>query len=360
MTTIAITGATGHIGGAVARALAEGAGADSRPAAVRQIVRDASRAPDLVGSTVAVAEYADARAARTALTGVDVLFLVSAHESADRVHEHRTMVEAARDAGVRHIVYTSFVGAGESAGFTLARDHGATEQAIRAAGVSFTFLRDNFYLDLLPFFADVSGVIRGPAGDGRSAAVARADVADAAVAVLRNPAAHDGAIYDLTGREALTLAELAVRASAATGRAVTFHDETVEEAYASRRAGYPDAPQWQLDAWVSTYTAICDGQLADVSSDLAGERQELGQALRQLTIALDRVATFVNHNAGRLHQDVHGLTGVARLLVKNRGSLDETLAIAPVALSNIVHAYREDLGAIGTRSNLNDLIGGTP
>lgn len=101
-----------------------------------------------------------------------------------------------------------------------------------------------------------------------------------------------------------------------------------------------------------------EDQLASVSSDLAGERQQLGRALRQLVIALDRVARFVDDNAKRFHGDIHGLTQVARLLVKNRSSLDETLAIAPVALSNIIHAYREDLGAIGTRTDLNGLIGG--
>jgi phospholipid/cholesterol/gamma-HCH transport system substrate-binding protein len=99
-------------------------------------------------------------------------------------------------------------------------------------------------------------------------------------------------------------------------------------------------------------------QLATVSTELAGERTELGQALRQLTIALDRVARFVDDNADQLHGDLSGLIRITRLLVKNRASLDETLAVAPVALSNIVHAYREDLGAIGTRSDLGGLIGG--
>jgi len=102
-----------------------------------------------------------------------------------------------------------------------------------------------------------------------------------------------------------------------------------------------------------------EDQLANVSSDLANERSELGQALQQLTIALARVAKFVDDNNDAFHSDIHGLTRITRLLVKNRASLDETLAIAPVALSNIIHAYREDLGAIGTRSDLGGLIGGS-
>ena len=95
--------------------------------------------------------------------------------------------------------------------------------------MTFTFLRDNFYSDLLPFFADEQGVIRGPAGDGRVAAVARADVADVAAAVLRSPADHADATYVLTGPEALTLTEVAARAGAVLGRALRFEDETVED-----------------------------------------------------------------------------------------------------------------------------------
>jgi uncharacterized protein YbjT (DUF2867 family) len=133
--------------------------------------------------------------------------------------------------------------------------------------MAFTFLRDNFYSDLLPHFADSHGVIRGPAGDGRVAAVARADVADAAVAVLRSPPEHAGAAYMLSGPEALTLTEVAARAGAVLGRELRFEDETVEQAYASRKAAY-GAEDWQLDAWVSTYTAIRDGSCAEVTGDV--------------------------------------------------------------------------------------------
>ena len=256
---IALTGSTGALGGLVAPALV-----DLGP---RLLVRDVARAPEL-GLPVFVASYGDATAARAALDGVDVLFMVSAAESATRREEHRTFIAAAADAGVRHVVYTSFSGAHPEATFTLGRDHHDAEQAIAASGMAFTILRDNFYLDLLPLFADESGAIRGPAGAGRVAGVARADVADVVVAVLRDPAAHAGATYTLTGPEALTLAEIAERAGVATGRRLSFVDETLDEAYASRRAGYPDAEDWQLDAWVSTYTAIADGSCAAISDDV--------------------------------------------------------------------------------------------
>lgn len=264
MSRIAVTGATGHIGSRIVEGLLS-LGADN-DLTVRRLVRDASRAPQIAGTEIAQADYRDGPAVEKALDGVDVVFMVSAHESADRVHEHVTFITAAARAGVRHIVYTSFSGAGDAAGFTLARDHGATEAAIRDSGMEYTFLRDNFYLDVLTEFADQNGVIRGPAGDGVVAAVARADVVDVATTVLLHPHQHVNRIYELTGGEALSLTELARRASAATGKSYSFVNETLDEAYASR--AHYGAPDWQVDAWVSTYTAIADGELARVSHDV--------------------------------------------------------------------------------------------
>ncbi|MGY1748110.1 SDR family oxidoreductase [Modestobacter sp. SYSU DS0511] len=271
---IAVTGSTGHLGGRVARLLAE--------AGVPQqlLVRDPSRAPQLPGTTVVRAPYGDREAVREALAGVPVVLMVSASETADRVDQHRSFLDAAADAGVEHLVYTSFEGAAAEATFTLARDHWATEQHIRALGLPATFLRDQFYLDSLVEFVGQDGVIRGPAGDGRVAAVARDDVADAAVAVLRDPVAHGGRTWSLTGPEALTLHEVADTVSAVTGRATRYVPETLDEAYASR-ASY-GAPDWEVEAWVSTYTAIADGSLAGVTDHVAELTGHPARSLEQV------------------------------------------------------------------------------
>jgi uncharacterized protein YbjT (DUF2867 family) len=253
---IAITGATGHIGRAVVGHLAD------TTARLRLVVRDPSRAPIGAGDIVQ-AGYGDVDAATAALRGVQVLFMVSAAESADRLDQHCAFIDAASDAGVQHVVYTSFLGASPEATFTLARDHWATEQHLRASGMAWTFLRDSFYLDFLPTLAGSDGVIRGPAADGKVGAVARADVARSAAAVLSDPDVHVGRTYDLTGPQALTLAEVARTITDVSGRATTYVEETVEQAYASRR-NY-GVPEWQLDAWVSTYTAIAAGELAPVT-----------------------------------------------------------------------------------------------
>ncbi|WP_368498018.1 SDR family oxidoreductase [Herbiconiux sp. A18JL235] len=292
VTTIAVTGATGEVGGRAARLLAADGTEGAR---LRLVVRDSARgervAVELRGAgaevEIAVAGYGDRGAAERALEGVDVLFMVSAAESADRLEQHRSFVDAARASGVGHLVYTSFFGAAPDATFTLARDHYATEQYIRESGIAFTFLRDDFYADFLPLLAGEDGVIRGPAGDGRVAAVARADVADAAVAVLRDPAAHAGATYELTGPEALTLAEVAELLTELWGRGpIRYHDETVAEAYASRAVW--EAPPWQLDAWVSTYTAIASGELARLTDDVRRLTGRPPRSLRELLTASGR------------------------------------------------------------------------
>ncbi|MEV4414476.1 SDR family oxidoreductase [Catellatospora sp. NPDC049609] len=254
---IAVTGATGRLGSRVAQRLAA-AGLPQR-----LVVRDPSRAPVLPGTETVRAAYADAAAVYAALDGIETVFMVSGAETTERVDEHRTFVDAALAAGVRRVVYTSFYGAAPDAVFTLARDHWATEQHIRDTPLAWTFLRDNLYLEMLPQFVGRDGVLRGPAGQGRVAAVAIDDVADVAALALREAGRHDGQTYHLTGSQALTLAQVAEIITLVTGRPVTYHDESLAEAYASR-AAY-GAPDWQVEAWVSTYLAIARGELAQVT-----------------------------------------------------------------------------------------------
>ncbi|EFC81912.1 NmrA family protein [Parafrankia sp. EUN1f] len=259
---IAVTGASGRLGGRVARRLA------AAGVAQRLVVRDPARAPSLPAASVARASFGEPDNARAALAGVTTLLMVSAAETPDRIGQHQTFVDAAAAAGVEHLVYISFYGATPTCTFTLGRDHAATEQHIRdaGAGMRFTFLRDNLYADFMTALVGSDDVIRGPAGNGKVAPVAQDDIADAATAVLLNPLPHAARTYSLTGPEALTLDEVAAVVSDAAGRRIVYHPETVDEAYASR-ASY-GAPEWQVDAWVSTYTAIAAGELAIVTSDV--------------------------------------------------------------------------------------------
>lgn len=290
---VAVTGASGRLGSRLAfRLAAEGA-------PQRLVVRSPERAPRLDGGAplpdteIAVSPgYADRGSLVAAFRGVRTVFLVSGREAADRVDDHRTAVDAAVEAGVERVVYVSFAGAAPDAVFTFARDHWHTEEHIRASGLRWTFLRDNLYHHGLTMMVGDDGVIRGPAADGRVASVSHDDIADAATAVLLDEDArrHDGATYELTGPEALTLDEVAETLSAATGRRITYQPETVEEAYASR-ARY-QAPPFEVDGWVSSYTAIAAGALERVSD--AVERLA-GRPARSLARWLDDYPSEWDH-----------------------------------------------------------------
>ena len=211
--------------------------------------------------------------------------MVSAAETPERVRQHVSFIDGAVEAGVRRIVYVSFFGASPTATFTLARDHWATEEHLRSIGVPYTILRDNIYADFTPHFIGADGSIRGPAGEGRVAVVAQADIADVAVAVLTSDGAYDGRTLNLTGPAALTMHEIASILSDHFERTVSYVPETIEEAYASR-AVY-GAPKWQVDAWVSTYTAIAVGELAGISNDIPEVTGHPATSLPEVLAAAD-------------------------------------------------------------------------
>jgi uncharacterized protein YbjT (DUF2867 family) len=261
---IAVTGVTGALGGRVAaRLAAAGAGP------LRLVVRDAVRAPALPRAEVVEnpGGYSDGPGLTTALQGTHTLYLVSGAEHENRLQQHYAAVDAAAAAGVQRIVYTSFLGAKDDAVFTLVRQHAATEDHIRATGLRHTFLRHSMYADFVPFFATVQderAVIAAPAGQGRTSFVSRDDLADVAVGVLLDDSGRfDGQALEVTGPEAVTLAEAAAVLTEVTGRPAEYREETVEEAWASRRpSGHPD---WEIEGWVTSYLAIAAGELATVT-----------------------------------------------------------------------------------------------
>jgi len=264
---VAVTGVTGIVGGGVARGLAA-AGIPQR-----LIVRSANRTPSIPAAEVAVASYADFAGSRSALQGIDTVFMVSGSEDPNRLTDHRIFIDAAAAAGVHRIVYTSFFGANASSTFLLGRDHWFTEEHVRASGLTFTFLRNNLYADQFLDWSGPEGVLAGPAGDGRAAVVSRTDVVDVAGVILRaasqvgrHLSTHDGATYGLSGPVALSLDEIAATITRVTGHPTRYQPETLDEAYASR--SMYDAPKWMVDAWVSTYTAIAAGELEVVTNDV--------------------------------------------------------------------------------------------
>lgn len=305
---IAVTGATGEVGGRVAARLS-GLGL-----AQRLIVRDPARALRLPRAEIVQASsYGDAAGMSRALAGIETLFLVSARDrfgvaqiSAknhtppppyDRLQQQFSAVDAAAAAGVKHIVYLSVMNAAPDATFILAHDHFHTEKHIRALGAPFTFLRANLYTDNVPQNVSADDVIRAPAGEGRVAWVTRDDIADVAVAVLTNTG-HEGCTYDVTGPEAITMAETAERLSAAVGRRIAYQAQTPQEARTTRSTSRLEKYEaerrmltgnglddYEVDVFVTHFLQIAMGDLADVSNtvpELTGHpAQSLAEYLQQ-------------------------------------------------------------------------------
>ena len=260
MLMIGITGVTGKLGSYVADL------ADKKGIASVHLARSPERAKVYASAEIRKIVYANTPEVVEALKGIDVLLMVSARENPERVKEHKSFLDAAKLAGVQHIVYTSFYGADEKATFTLSRDHAQTEAYIKELGFTYTFLRDNFYLDLFIDIALENGEIRGPAGSGLVSAVARKDTSRVAAEILLHAKKWENQTLNLTGPEDPSMEEIATLLSRATKQLITYVDESVEEAYESREK-WP-AQTWEYDAWVSTYTAIKVGEQAGVSTDV--------------------------------------------------------------------------------------------
>ncbi|MDO2934512.1 SDR family oxidoreductase [Paeniglutamicibacter sulfureus] len=227
--TILVTGATGKLGRLVVEALLE------RNVPAEQIVaggRNLSRLADLaqLGVKVRAMDYSDPASLREAFTGVEKLLLVSGSEPGPRVAQHLDVIETAKEAGVQLLAYTSIPNA-DTTTMALAEDHQVTERALRDSGIPYVLLRNGWYLenytDQLEGYLQ-HGSVFGSAGEGRLNGASRADLAQAAAAVLL---ADDqaGMVYELGGEESFTLDDLAREVSTATGQTVTYQDLPEED-----------------------------------------------------------------------------------------------------------------------------------
>ena len=260
---ILVTGATGSNGSEVLKRLA-GSGE-----VVRAMVRkrpdhgiDASPGVEFV-----TADFDDPQTVRRALEGVDRAFLVT--NSSERAEAQQLgFVEQARAAGLRHIVYLSQLHAAADSPVRFLRYHATVEEAISSSGIAFTHLRPNLYMQgLLGFRSSIAskGQFFAPSGDASVSIIDVRDIAAVATAALTQTG-HEGKIYDLTGPEALTHAEMACRFTAALGRPVTFVD-IPDGAMREALLGF-GFPAWQADGLVEDYAHYRRGEAAGLTSSV--------------------------------------------------------------------------------------------
>lgn len=244
--TTGITGATGQLG----RIVVDKLKMKLPPSDIVALVRSPEKAADL-GVQARAADYTQPGALAAAFAGIDTLLLISSSEVGQRTSQHRNVIEAAKKAHVKRIVYTSLLHA-DTSPLSLAGEHRETESMIRGCGIPFTVLRNGWYMENHTASAKAAlsaGALIGAAADGRIAGAVREDYAEAAAVVLTT-SGHQGRTYELAGDAPYTLADLAGEIGRQAGRNIPYRD-LGEAGYASalEAAGLPGWLAQALAAW---------------------------------------------------------------------------------------------------------------
>jgi uncharacterized protein YbjT (DUF2867 family) len=258
---ILVTGATGLNGSELVRRLS------AKGVPVRALVRSAARAEGL--SSLPKVEIVEGDMARPetlsgALRGVDRAMLISSSDPA-MLEVQSNFIEAARKAGVKHVVKLSGIMPELDSPFRFARMHGEIERRLEVSGMAFTHLRAGEFMHA--YFRQVPSIVaRGtlflPMEDARIASIDIGDVAEVAATVLTSPG-HEGKIYPITGPEALSMAEVAEKLSAATGKSIQYVNVTPEQAKSAQLAA--GVPPYTADALAELFAERRKGKEAQVS-----------------------------------------------------------------------------------------------
>ncbi len=264
---IVVTGATGNLG----RLVVEGLLKKVQASELAVAVRSPEKAGDLAtrGVQVRKADYSKPETLTDAFAGADKVLLISSSEVGQREKQHRAVLDAVKkNPGIRLLVYTSLLH-GDSSGISLAPEHKATEEVIRASGIPFVFLRNGWYIEnytenLAP--ALQNGAFIGCAGEGRIAGATRKDFADAAVVVLTGTG-HENKTYELAGDVPFTMKDLAAEVSRQANKQIVYKDLSPED-YGGALSGV-GLPPPVVEMLVSADRGIARGELDDSSRDLS-------------------------------------------------------------------------------------------
>ena len=267
MTRIAISGASGDLGRRLTAALLEKVAPETLTLITRTPENLSSRAAQ--GACVFRGDYRDPASLDTAYAGNEVLMLISGLDVTRRVPEHRNAINAAKRAGIKHIVYTSTAGIHPKNPTLSAGDHLLTEADLRASGLSFTILRNATYAEIIAALMAPPIVATGKwlsaAGEGRLAPVSKLDVVRCAACCLLDPAFHSGATYEISGPELLSFREIAALAAEIHGVPIEYVPVSREERLEYFDSlGYPrtydehQGPSWDGHRWASDEMVSAD------------------------------------------------------------------------------------------------------
>jgi len=264
---ILVTGATGGLGHETIDALLT-----TTPATeIAALVRDASKATDLAqrGVDVRQADYFDYPALVQALRGTEKVLLVSAVAFTDRLRQHRNVIDAAKEAGVKHLFYTSIQRSSDFVMPQVTESDLATEAYLKASGLTYTILHNGYYFEGLGYLigAEVpAATIRVPAGEGKIAFIKRTELA-AATAALLTSAGHDNQEYTLTGSTAYSFHDVARELAGLAGHPITYHTSEPAPYIAQKvAAGFPEVVATFFAQWAE---AAQHGMLAGTPDTVA-------------------------------------------------------------------------------------------
>jgi len=235
MSKILVTGATGHLGKAVTEFLLQKTDASN----VSILVRDATKAEDLKskGVEILVGDYNDTVSLVEAFKGIDKLYLVSGTDIENRSAQQENVINAAKEAGVKYVIYTSVQHKNESTDSPIAmisNSHLYTEKVLKASGLTYTILQHGLYADVIPMFAGdkllETKTIFLPAGEGKTAFAARVDMAEAgAIVLLDETGKFDNKSIEIAGSEAVSWEQIATIISKITGENITYVSPSVAD-----------------------------------------------------------------------------------------------------------------------------------
>ncbi len=240
---ILVTGASGQLGTGVVEHLLTKIPANE----IAVLVRDAQKVATLQakGVSVRTGDYHDVASLQTAFDGIDKVLLISSNDFNNRIGQHKNVIDAAKEAGVKHIFYTSVTlkDIEQSPLKPLLADHYQTEEYIKASGLTYTFLQNSLYFEVVPMFVGAQVLETGiyfAAGEGKVAFAARQDLAEATANILASTG-HENKAYPLTGAAAYSFAEVAQVLSVIAGKTVGYHSpESGEFEGFLRQIGLPD------------------------------------------------------------------------------------------------------------------------
>ncbi|MBV8673767.1 MAG: SDR family oxidoreductase [Acidobacteriaceae bacterium] len=260
---ILVTGASGNAGRAVLDEVRK-SGAAHR--AMYRSEEEAKKAPS--GTQIAIADFADKQSLRKALDGIDAVYLVCS-PIPQLVDFESNVIDASRDAGVKHVVLNSALGAGDYPK-SFPAWHRTVEEKLKSSGLGYTIFRPNSFMqNILAFIAPSvrqQGAFYAALDGARISYLDLRDIGAAIAKALNSPKEHAGEIYELNGPEAVTQSELAERISRACGRQVKFVDIPEE---AQRKAMLDQGmPEWQVSALLDLQRYYTGGQGGEVTDAL--------------------------------------------------------------------------------------------